>query len=104
MDDLTMLRDLGHELEHAPPPGLVRHRQRLLDTAAGAAPGAGRARPRFLAGVAGRTGLRGWPMLALVGVVTAALIIAPAVLLTARHTAGQGPASGGKPDGGGAKT
>ncbi|WP_084956008.1 LCP family protein [Thermoactinospora rubra] len=30
MDEMTMLRDLGRELEHEPPPTLVRQRRRML--------------------------------------------------------------------------
>ncbi|TDD66674.1 LCP family protein [Actinomadura rubrisoli] len=67
MDDLKMLRGLGRELEHEPPGSLVRQRQRLVDAARG--------RPRKV-----RLPSR-WALVGMVAVVTAALIVVPAVLL-----------------------
>ncbi|MFG2002183.1 LCP family protein [Spirillospora sp. NPDC048911] len=66
MDDLDLLRDLGHDLEHEPPATLVRQRHRLLETAAGRT-GRRRGRSRLVIGVA--------------AAVTAALILVPTVLL-----------------------
>jgi LCP family protein required for cell wall assembly len=73
VDDMTMIRDLGRDLEHEPPATLVRQRQRLLDTAAG---------------VHRRRRVPGWTMLALVAGVTAVLVVVPTVLLRATPTAG----------------
>ncbi|RAY14817.1 hypothetical protein DPM19_13910 [Actinomadura craniellae] len=67
MDDLRMLRDLGRDLEHEPPPTLARQRSRLL---------AGRRRrPRRRAALVG-----------LVAVLTAALLAAPVLLLRAERS------------------
>ncbi|WP_329087401.1 LCP family protein [Streptosporangium sp. NBC_01469] len=85
MDDLTMLRDLGRELEHEPPATLARQRARLLDASAGS--------PRGLARTSARSrwrlprAMRGWPMLALVAAVTAAVTVIPVVLLSGRPLA-----------------
>lgn len=82
MDDLTMLRDLGRELEHEPPATLARQRARLLDASAGS--------PRDLSHTPARSRwrsprvMRGWPMLALVAMVTAAVVVVPVVLLSGR--------------------
>ncbi|GII33646.1 LCP family protein [Planotetraspora mira] len=70
MDDLTMLRDLGRTLEHEPPPSLVRQRQRLLE---GARPH--RRLPRLM---------RGWVLIGLAAVVTAAAIVVPVLILHPR--------------------
>ncbi|WP_433236668.1 LCP family protein [Streptosporangium sp. CA-135522] len=69
MDDLTMLRDLGRELEHEPPVTLARQRGRLLD--ASARPW--RRPPRAA---------RGWAMLGLAAGVTAVTVVVPTVLLS----------------------
>ncbi|KAB2351381.1 LCP family protein [Actinomadura rudentiformis] len=66
MDDLGLLRDLGHDLEHEPPATLVRQRHRLAEA------------------IAGRTGRhrgRGWILIGVAAAVTAALILVPTVLL-----------------------
>ncbi|HUR03346.1 MAG TPA: LCP family protein [Nonomuraea sp.] len=79
MDDLKMLRDFGRELEHQPPPTLVRQRQRLLQ-----------ARPR-------RRRLT-WLMTGLVGVATMATVAAvavPTLLLGGRETVS--PPTGARP-------
>jgi LCP family protein required for cell wall assembly len=70
MDDLTMLRDLGRTLEHEPPASLVRQRQRLLE---GARPR--RRLPRLM---------RGWALVGLAAVVTAAAIVVPVLILHPR--------------------
>ncbi|GAA4558142.1 LCP family protein [Planotetraspora kaengkrachanensis] len=70
MDDLTMLRDLGRTLEHEPPPSLVRQRQRLLE---GARPRRGV--PRLM---------RGWGLIGLAAVVTAAAIVVPTMIVHPR--------------------
>jgi LCP family protein required for cell wall assembly len=70
MDDLTMLRDLGRTLEHEPPPSLVRQRQRLLE---GARPH--HRLPRLM---------RGWALIGLAAVVTAAAIVVPVLILHPR--------------------
>ncbi|MEV8635439.1 LCP family protein [Streptosporangium sp. NPDC051023] len=72
MDDLRMLRRFGEELEHEPPATLARQRQRLLDGLSGAP---GRPRPRL-----SRWTL-GWAMAGLAAGVTAAVLVAPSVLL-----------------------
>lgn len=64
MDDLKLLRDLGAQLEHQPPPTLVRQRERLLD-------GGRRRRGR----------MAGWWAAGLVAVATAVSIAVPAVLV-----------------------
>ncbi|MBB2745135.1 UNVERIFIED_ORG: LCP family protein required for cell wall assembly [Microbispora rosea subsp. rosea] len=90
MDDLTMLRDLGRDLEHEPPAGLARQRRRLLDETAG-----GRRR-RLTPWAGGRRA--GWIALAAVAVVTAALVVVPTVLLrgtTGAHTVA--PPTGDRP-------
>lgn len=90
MDDLTMLRDIGHDLEHEPPAGLARQRRRLLDETAG-----GRRR-RLTPWAGGRRA--GWIALAAVAVVTAALVVVPTVLLrgtTGAHTVA--PPTGDRP-------
>ncbi|WP_051762760.1 LCP family protein [Microbispora rosea] len=90
MDDLTMLRDLGRDLEHEPPAGLARQRRRLLDEAADGR----RRRPTWFTG--GRRA--GWIALAAVAVVTAALVVVPTVLLrgtTGAHTVA--PPAGDRP-------
>ncbi|WP_405395042.1 LCP family protein [Microbispora hainanensis] len=92
MDDLTMLRDLGRDLdlEHEPPAGLARQRSRLLDEAAGGR----RRRPTRFTG--GRRA--GWIAVAAVAVVTAALVVVPTVLLrgtTGAHTVA--PPAGDRP-------
>lgn len=78
MDDLDLIRDLGRDLEHEPPPSLARQRNRLLDEAR-------RGRPR-------RTGMLRWTLLGVVAAVTAAAILVPAVLL---HGRGGRPAATG---------
>ncbi|WP_440071284.1 LCP family protein [Streptosporangium sp. OZ121] len=82
MDDLTMLRDLGRELEHEPPATLAHQRARLLDASAGSPRGLSRtpARSRWRLPRA----MRGWPMLALIAAVTAAVAVVPVVLLSGR--------------------
>ncbi|GAA4593852.1 hypothetical protein GCM10023194_59170 [Planotetraspora phitsanulokensis] len=70
MDDLKMLRDLGRSLEHEPPPSLVRQRQRLLE---GARPR--RRVPRLM---------RGWGLIGLAAVVTAAAIVVPTMIVHPR--------------------
>ncbi|WP_019629951.1 LCP family protein [Actinomadura atramentaria] len=65
MDDLNLLRDLGRDLEHEPPPTLVRQRSRLAGGAA--AP----RRRRWLAPA----------IMATAAAVTAALVLVPTVLL-----------------------
>ncbi|MEV5743080.1 LCP family protein [Microbispora rosea] len=90
MDDLTMLRGLGRDLEAEPPAGLARQRRRLLDEAAG-----GRRR-RLTWFTGGRRA--GWIALAAVAVVTAALVVVPTVLLrgtTGAHTVA--PPAGDRP-------
>ncbi|WP_412520271.1 LCP family protein [Actinomadura madurae] len=67
MDDLELIRDLGRELEHEPPPTLARQRTRLLDGA--------RRRRRVL----GR-----WTLLGVVAAVTAAAIVVPALVVHGR--------------------
>lgn len=85
MDDLTMLRDLGRELEHEPPASLAHQRARLLDASNGS--------PRDLSRTSARSrwrlprAMRGWPMLALVAAVTAAVVVVPVVLLSGRPLA-----------------
>ncbi|MFF5208378.1 LCP family protein [Streptosporangium sp. NPDC000396] len=74
MDDLTMLRDLGRDLEHEPPATLVRQRQRLLDASARPRPRLRLPRPR------------GWMALGLAAAATAAIAVIPAVLLNGRST------------------
>ncbi|MFF0577763.1 LCP family protein [Streptosporangium saharense] len=77
MDDLTMLRALGDELEHEPPATLANQRRRLLD----ASNGTGRPRgPR-------RLSVRGMAMLGLAAAATAAVLVAPAVLLRGHEVA-----------------
>ncbi|MFD1544380.1 LCP family protein [Nonomuraea guangzhouensis] len=76
MDDLKMLRDLGRELEHQPPPTLVRQRQRLLQ-----------ARPR--------RGRVTWLMTGLVAVATMAAVAVPTLLLSGRQTVS--PPTGARP-------
>ncbi|SDG27732.1 cell envelope-related function transcriptional attenuator common domain-containing protein [Sinosporangium album] len=73
MDDLTMLRDLGRDLEHEPPAGLVRQRARLLDAAGG---GTSR-RPTWFAR------LWAWPVAAVIGAaaITAAAMLVPTLLV-----------------------
>lgn len=68
MDDLKLLRDLGAELEHQPPPTLARQRERFLR---------GRPRRRW----------PGWWTAALVAAATAAAVAVPALLVADRHTA-----------------
>ncbi|MGW3351130.1 LCP family protein [Nonomuraea rubra] len=69
MDDLKLLRDLGAELEHQPPPTLVRQRERFL-----------RARPRRR--------WSGWWTAGLVAVATAAAAVAaPLAFVAFRHNA-----------------
>ncbi|MFC7717661.1 hypothetical protein [Nonomuraea recticatena] len=68
MDDLRMLRDLGHELEHEPPASLARQRHRYQDSP----------RRRFRLG--------GWPMLGLAAVATAAAVAVPMVLVGGQQT------------------
>ncbi|WP_214415878.1 LCP family protein [Sphaerisporangium fuscum] len=78
MDDLTILRELGREIEHQPPAGLVRQRQRLVDRTAGVAPRRRRFGIAFGVGMRGRAG---WIALAALAAVTAALLVVPTVLL-----------------------
>ncbi|GAB3148471.1 LCP family protein [Microbispora hainanensis] len=75
MDDLTMLRDLGRDLdlEYEPSAGLARQRRRLIDETAGGR----RRRPAWFTG--GRRA--GWIAVAAVAAVTAALVVVPTVLL-----------------------
>lgn len=63
MDDLELIRDLGRDLEHEPPPTLARQRGRLLE-------GAGRRRR-----APGR-----WTLLGAVAAVTAAAIVVPTMV------------------------
>ena len=67
MDDLELLRDLGRDLEHEPPPSLARQRNRLLDGTRRRRRGPGR-----------------WTLLGVVAAVTAAAILVPVVLLHGR--------------------
>ncbi|URN06625.1 LCP family protein [Actinomadura madurae] len=67
MDDLELIRDLGRELEHEPPPTLARQRTRLLDGA--------RRRRRVI----GR-----WTLLGVVAAVTAAAVLVPALVVHGR--------------------
>ncbi|MER5422664.1 LCP family protein [Streptosporangium roseum] len=83
MDDLTMLRDLGRELEHEPPATLARQRRRLLDASA---------RPRRRLPRA----TRGWAILGLAAGVTAATVIVPTVLVSGRDSVPSPP--GARPD------
>ncbi|WP_018653110.1 LCP family protein [Actinomadura flavalba] len=73
-DDLTLLRDLGADLEHEPPATLARQRHRLIEGA----------RPR-----------RRLPLLAVVtaAFVVAALALVPAVLRTGNDEPAAAPAS-----------
>ncbi|MEV6986278.1 LCP family protein [Sphaerisporangium sp. NPDC051017] len=66
MDDLTMLRDLGRDLEHEPPATLVRQRRRLLDAATG---------------VRRRRRMPGWVALGLAAALTAVVLAVPSLLL-----------------------
>ncbi|MEV4159525.1 LCP family protein [Nonomuraea dietziae] len=82
MDDLRMLRDLGHELEHEPPASLVRQRHRYQDSP----------RRRFRLG--------GWPMLGLAAAATAAAVAVPMVLVGGQQTLAGGtvaPPAGARP-------
>ncbi|MEU4541935.1 LCP family protein [Nonomuraea dietziae] len=82
MDDLRMLRDLGHELEHEPPASLVRQRHRYQDSP----------RRRFRLG--------GWPMLGLAAAATAAAVAVPMVLVGAQQPLAGGtvpPPAGARP-------
>ncbi|WP_049559462.1 LCP family protein [Nonomuraea sp. SBT364] len=74
MDDLKTLRDFGRQLEHEPPPTLVRQRERLLRAGAS---GPGRRR-------------LGWMMAGLVAVTTALAVAVPALLVGGVDTAGVG--------------
>ncbi|MFI7419277.1 LCP family protein [Nonomuraea sp. NPDC049684] len=76
MDDLRMLRDLGGELEHEPPPTLARQRDRLL-----------RERPR-------RRWTAYWTA-GLVAVGTAAAVAVPTMLVNGNTVAG--PSTGARP-------
>ncbi|SDL57337.1 cell envelope-related function transcriptional attenuator common domain-containing protein [Nonomuraea maritima] len=67
MDDLKLLHDLGAQLEHQPPPTLVRQRERLLD-------GSRRRRAPH-----GR--IAGWWAAGLVAVATAFAVAVPVVLV-----------------------
>ncbi|MEV5893046.1 LCP family protein [Nonomuraea fuscirosea] len=75
MDDLKLLRDLGAELEHGPPPTLVRQRARYLHD---------RPRRRWT----------GWWTAGLVAVATVCAVAVPTVLLSHREPAG--PLAGGE--------
>lgn len=75
MDDLDLIRGLGRDLEHEPPPSLARQRGRLLDEAR-----------------RGRRGMLRWALLGVVAAVTAAAILVPVVLL---HGPGARPAATG---------
>lgn len=75
MDDLDLIRGLGRDLEHEPPPSLARQRGRLLDEAR-----------------RGRRGTPRWALLGVVAAVTAAAILVPVVLL---HGRGARPAATG---------
>ncbi|MEU9888074.1 LCP family protein [Sphaerisporangium sp. NPDC051011] len=66
MDDLTMLRDLGRDLEYEPPATLVRQRRRLLDAATG---------------VRRRRRMPGWVALGLAAALTAVVLAVPSLLL-----------------------
>ncbi|RBQ19419.1 hypothetical protein DP939_16020 [Spongiactinospora rosea] len=68
-DDLTMLRDLGRELEHEPPAGLVRQRTRLAEHAA--------TRPR--------RGAWKWVLVGVAALITAAVALAPSLLIGDRR-------------------
>lgn len=76
MDDLNLLRDLGAELQHEPPPTLVRQRDRFL-----------RDRPRRR--------WSGWWATGLVAVATAAAVAVPTLLVGDHHTAA--PPAGAEP-------
>jgi LCP family protein required for cell wall assembly len=79
VDDLRMLRDLGGELEHEPPPTLTRQRERLMR----AFPGARTARRRRV----------GWMAAGLVAAATAAVVAVPTLLIARpdRPVAVEGP-------------
>ncbi|WP_149259320.1 LCP family protein [Actinomadura sp. K4S16] len=77
VDDLELLRDLGRDLEHEPPPSLARQRNRLLDGTRRRRRGPGR-----------------WTLLGVVAAVTAAAILVPVVLL---HGRGARPAAPNPP-------
>ena len=78
MDDLKLLRDLGAELEHGPPPTLVRQRTRYLQD---------RPRRRWNA----------WWTAGLVAVATVCAVAVPTVLVSPRHLANlAGPPAGGE--------
>ncbi|MFF0310789.1 LCP family protein [Streptosporangium sp. NPDC004379] len=81
MDDLTMLRDLGRDLEHEPPATLTHQRRRLL----GAASRPQRTSRMFPAARPLRTlrVTRGWAALGLAAAVTAAAAVAVPVVLRA---------------------
>ncbi|NYE16870.1 LCP family protein [Actinomadura citrea] len=81
VDDLDLIRGLGRDLEHEPPPSLARQRSRLLDEARRGR----RATLRW-------TGMLRWTLLGVVAVVTAAAILVPAVVL---HGRGERPTATG---------
>ncbi|GAA2596194.1 LCP family protein [Actinomadura fulvescens] len=81
MDDLELVRGLGHDLDHEPPATLVRQRHRLAETAAG------RTNPRRV---------RGWTLIGVAAVVTAALILVPTVLLRGGGAGKPGPDGSGQ--------
>ncbi|MEU4572457.1 LCP family protein [Nonomuraea sp. NPDC023979] len=72
MDDLKLLRDFGRQLEHEPPPTLVRQRDRLLRSGTR---GPGRRR-------------LGWMTAGLVAAATALAVAVPALLVGGHNTAG----------------
>ncbi|MEU9830886.1 LCP family protein [Streptosporangium sp. NPDC048047] len=78
MDDLTILRDLGRDLEHEPPATLAHQRRRLL----GAASRPRRTSRMFPAARPLRV-TRGWAALGLAAAVTAAAAVAVPVVLRA---------------------
>ncbi|NYD49644.1 LCP family protein required for cell wall assembly [Actinomadura luteofluorescens] len=82
VDDLDLIRDLGRDLEHEPPPSLARQRTRLLDET--------RRGTRWTTALRW-TGTLRWTLLGVVAAVTAAAILVPAVLL---HGGGAPPAAG----------
>lgn len=77
MDDLRMLRDFGRELEHEPPPTLVRQRTRFLRPA----------RPRLWR--------FGWLMTAVVVLATVTAVALPTLLIGSRQA--PGPAAVARP-------
>ncbi|GII91529.1 LCP family protein [Sinosporangium siamense] len=92
MDDLKLLRELGHTLEHEPPASLVRQRRRLLDAAAGKS---GKSRGAWLKR---RAGL--WAVAAALGtaVVTAVVTVVPTLMFSGGSTSVSAPLGGDRPE------